>query len=116
MTVTDEANKLRVEIVRLGSAHGRRYPPGMKQLILAFVERAKDAGMTMSECYRRLGLSAKQLSLWRAELRAAEPKELVRVKVVDEVAWTTLSLVAPNGYRVEGLTAGQAIELMRALA
>jgi hypothetical protein len=39
-----------------------------------------------------------------------------RVKVVDEVAWTTLSLVAPNGYRVEGLTAGQAIELMRALA
>jgi hypothetical protein len=42
--------------------------------------------MTMSECYRRLGLSAKQLSLWRAELRAAEPKELVRVKV--SVRWS----------------------------
>lgn len=116
MTVTDEANQLRINIVRLGKAHGRRYPPGMKQLILAFVERAKDAGMSVSDCCRRLGLSAKQLSMWRGELRAAEPKALVPVRVVDEAPWSTLSVVAPNGYRIEGLSTAQAIEVMRELA
>jgi len=116
MTVSDEANQLRTNIIRLGKAHGRRYPPGMKQQILAFVERAKDAGMSVSECCRRLGLSSKQLSMWRGELRAAEPKALVPVKVVDEVPWSTLSVVAPNGYRIEGLSTTQAIEVMRELA
>ncbi len=55
MTVSDEANQLRIDIVRLGKAHGRRYPRGMKQLIV-FVERAKEAGVSVSDCCRRLGL------------------------------------------------------------
>jgi hypothetical protein len=116
MSVSDEANKLRVELVRLGTRHGRRYPDGMKESVLKFIEHAREAGMTLSECCRRLGLSPKLLSSWRAALRAAEPKALVPVKIVDGTPWPTLSVVAPNGYRVEGLTAEQAIELMRALA
>jgi transposase-like protein len=119
MNVTDEANKLRLEIVRLGTAHGRRYPRGMKELILAFIERAKDAGMSVNECCRRLGVSSKQLSNWRAASRAAQTKALVAVQVADEregEATDALAFVTPNGFRVEGVTVAQAIELMRALA
>jgi hypothetical protein len=60
MTVTDEANKLRVDMVRLGTAHGRRYPPGMKQLILAFIDRARDAEMSLvsSDAWTHSGCSA----------------------------------------------------------
>ena len=116
MSISDEANKLRVDIVRCGTSHGRRYPSGLREQILAFIQHAKSAGMAVSESCRRLGISSKQLSNWRAAIRAAEPKALVPVKVIDEVPWTMLSIVAPNGYRVEGLSAEQAIELMRALA
>lgn len=118
MNVSDEANKLRVDLVRLGTGHARRYPPGMKELILTFVERAKEAGMAVSECCRRIGLSPKQLTLWRAERRAAEPKALVPVRVTGERRDPrgSLAIVAPNGYRVEGASLEQVIELMRALA
>lgn len=116
MNVSDEANKLRVDLVRLGRAQGRRYPPGMKESILKFVDAAREAGVTVTDCCRRLGLSPKQLSNWRAEQRASEPKALVPVNVVGDAPWATLSIVAPNGYRIDGVTTEQAIELMRALA
>ena len=41
MSISDEANKLRVDIVRCGTSHGRRYPPGLPEQILAFIERAR---------------------------------------------------------------------------
>lgn len=117
MSVSDEANKLRVELVRLGTAHGRRYPPGMKESILKFIDHARDAGMTLNECCRRLGLSPKQLSNWRASARAAQTQALVPVRVVDDRSKDQqLAFVSPGGFRIEGITMAQAIELMRALA
>ena len=116
MTVSDEAHKLRTDIVRLGQARGRRYPPKMKALILAFVERAKDAGVSLTVCCRQLGIPAKTLRVWRDEMRGGELKALVPVVVDEQRPWSTLSVVAPNGYRIDGLSTGQAIEIMRELA
>lgn len=118
MSISDEANKLRVDIVRCGTSHGRRYPAGLREQILAFIEHAKSAGMPVSESCRRLGISSKQLSNWRAAVRAAETQELVPVQLSEEDApqREQLALVAPSGFRLEGISIAQALELMRALA
>lgn len=117
MSISDEANKLRVDIVRCGTAHARRYPPGLKEQILTFIDHAKSAGMAVHESCRRLGISPKHLSNWRASIRAEQTQALVAVRVVDEDAPRQhVVFVAPSGFRVEGITVMQAIELMRALA
>ena len=116
MTLEEEATKLRVELARLGAAHGRRYPSGMKELILGWVDRAREQGMNVTEAIRRLGVSQNQLSNWRAASRAAKQHALVRVNVVDDVRGSPLAVVSPAGFRVEGVTIAQAIELLRALS
>ena len=124
MTLDEEANRLRIELVRLGEGHGRRYPPGMKKQILAWVERARRAGMKPSECGARLGLLPRQLSSWKAQLQAPHvlkaqpPKKFAAVELDEEASTATASIafVAPSGFRIEGITVAQAVELMRALA
>lgn len=116
MKIDDEAERLRGSVARLGAAHGRRYPAGMKELLLAFVDRAREAGMSASEVSRRLGVSQRQLSNWRVAVRAARPKAMVPVRVVDEIATPKTTLVSPAGFRIEGITVAQAIEVLRALS
>lgn len=117
MNVLEEANKLRGDLVRLGTGqHRRRYPAGMKASILKFVEHARAAGVSVDECCRRLGLSPRQLGNWRATQRAAQPQALVPVQVAGRRTPDLLAVVAPNGYRVEGANVAEVIELMRALA
>jgi transposase-like protein len=117
MSISDEANKLRVDIVRCGTSHGRRYPAGLREQILAFIDHAKSAGMAVSESCRRLGISSKQLSNWRAAIRAGETQALVPVQIAEQRdPRGSLAVVAPSGFRVEGASLAQVIELMRALA
>jgi hypothetical protein len=117
MSLSDEANKLRVDIVRCGTSHGRRYPAGLREQILAFIDHAKSAGTPVSESCRRLGISSKQLSSWRAAIRASETQALVPVHLADgQAPREPLAFVAPSGFRVEGVSIAQAIDLMRALA
>lgn len=118
MNVSDEATKLRIELLRLGGGgERRRYPPGTKESILKFIDEAKQAGMPVGESCRRLGLSTRQVGNWRAEQRRAKPHALVPVRVIDVPMQTQpLAVLAPNGYRVEGATVEQVIALMQALA
>ena len=117
MSISDEANKLRVDIVRCGTSHGRRYPPGLREQILEFIDHAKSAGVSVADNCRRLGISSKQLSNWRAAIRVSQTLALVPVHIAEERATSEqLAFVAPSGFRVEGVTIAQVIELMRALA
>lgn len=117
MSIIDEGNRLREEIVCLGAGQRRRYPAHMKAEILGHIDRAKSEGISMSECCRRLGVSDKQLGKWRALQRAAQSRALVPVEVMqDEPRGRGLAVISRNGFRVEGATVAQVIELMRALA
>jgi transposase-like protein len=117
MNISDEANKLRVDIVRCGTSHGRRYPEGLREQILEFIDHAKSAGISVGESCRRLGISPKQLNNWRTVVRAAQTRALVPVQIAEpHDPRGSLAFVAPSGFRVEGVSLAQALELMRALA
>lgn len=116
MSIIDEGNRLREEIVCLGAGQRRRYPARMKAEILGYIDRAKCEGITITECCRRLGVSDKQLGKWRALQRAAQSRALVPVEVMDEPRGGGLAVISRTGFRVEGATMAQVIEMMRALA
>ena len=66
----------------------------------------------MNDACQRLGISSRQLSGWRTALRATQTKALVPVTIVEASAPSTaLAFVTPRGYRIEGITIAQAIEL-----
>src|SRR5688500_3942804 len=117
MGIADEASRLRVEVIRLGTATGRRYSSrNLRQRILRWVERAKRSGMSERDCSERLGIPQRQFHRWRVAEGAPE-QALVPVEVASDESRNegSIAFVSPNGYRIEGLTIGQAIVLLRAL-
>ena len=118
MTLEQEGNRLRIELARLASSvHGRRYTPGVRALILGWVERAKREGISEAECGRRLGIPVRRFGEWRSLARREQAHEMVPVEVRDEETPSLgLMLVAPSGYRVDGLSVEQAIAMLRALS
>lgn len=115
MTLEEQGNRLREELARLGSLQARRYTPGVRALILGWVERAKHEGMSEAECGRRLAIPTRRFAEWRALDKAPPAKQFVPVEVREEAEPTLgLVFVAPTGFRVDGLTLEQAISMMRA--
>jgi hypothetical protein len=117
MTLAEQGHRLRTEILRLGIGHGRRYKPRLRRRILAWVDRAKQTGISERECSERLGIAYKRFSIWRAD-GAKRPKQLVEVEVTSDESSVsaTFAIASPSGYRIDGLTLDQAVAFMRALA
>ncbi len=116
MTLAEEGNRLRLEILRLGDSTSRRYPPEVRVRILDWVDRAKREGMSRTECSDVLGVPMQRLAAWRAEIPPM-PKALVPVEVREEMATAcALSFVAPSGHRIEGLSIAEAVALLRAFS
>lgn len=117
MTLADEGNRLRLEILRLGDSTSRRYPPEIRGRILDWVERAKLGGMSKTECSDLLGVPMQRVAAWRAQLEPM-PKALVPVEVRQEAETParSLSFVAPSGHRIEGVSISEAVSLLRAFS
>jgi hypothetical protein len=118
MTLTDEATRLRNEITRHTNEHGRKFSPEMRSSILGWVERARQEGLSVVEAGRRIGIPSPQLHGWlTASRRLRKNLALVPVEVAKPRSVNTaqVSLVAPSGFRIEGLTIEQALEALRVL-
>jgi hypothetical protein len=50
MTLAEEGNRIRLEILRLGDSKARRYPAALQEKILDWVDRSKHNGMREREC------------------------------------------------------------------
>jgi hypothetical protein len=124
MTIIDEGKQLRAEAAKLRPDRRRRYPPEYRQRVLDWVERATAAGFTRADCGRVVGIKTWRFHCWREEPELVAIKEtrddvaLVPVAVVPSttVVTTLLSMTAPSGHRIDGLTLQQALMLLRELA
>jgi len=125
MTIDEEARQLRNEIRKLRPDKRRRYHAELQERILAWVRRATEGGMWPSDCGKVLGIKAWRFMHWqrvrerRAAAVAAEatPLALVPIETQPYVGPIgVLTLTAPSGHRVEGLTLDQVATLLRELA
>jgi hypothetical protein len=122
MTLHDEERLLHREVSKLRADKRRRYPEELRRRILGWVERATEAGAQEHECAKAIGVKTWRFTMWRKrEAREARdevgPLALVPVEVP---ALATVSepviVIAPSGYRIEGLSLMQLISLLRELA
>jgi hypothetical protein len=78
------------------------------------------SGWTEPECGKALGIKTYRFQLWRREQRAAtathQTVALVRVETEPVVSTSTITLVTPTFFRVEGLQFEQVVRLLRELA
>lgn len=121
MTVLDEGKLIRNEVAKLRPDKRRRYPDELRARILDWVERAVSAGMIEPECSKLIGVKTWRFVLWRRLMARLEevgpkPRALVPIVVTDPLVSSLLTVVAPSGYRVEGLSLAQVVELLRGLA
>lgn len=93
---------------------GVRYPESLRRAVARACEQCLDNGDSVSRVAGVLGLTAVTLSRWReefAEEGGFRPVELVAA-TAGSSGCGSITLVSPSGYRVEGLTASEAAELL----
>jgi hypothetical protein len=132
--VEKELEQFRQEAQRLraGRAKGSApFPEPLRAFAVRYLAQALEKGETLKSVVERLGVSEPTLQAWRRgqtpgskKTRSSEPKREPLLPVVvhppqphaaSPVA-TTLAVVSPQGWRVEGLGLEDAAQLLRRLA
>lgn len=118
MTTNEEGKALRAEVSKLRADKRRRYGEALSGRILEWVERAVAGGMTEAACGHTLGIKTWRFRMWRDAMKhKAPPLALVPIDTLGPVSLGGRSvLIAPTGYRVEGLAISELITLLRELA
>ena len=128
MSLSKEANQIRIEVQGLRKGPGRKYSKELRRRVVSWMKRARDEGMREVECMEALGIPLQRLEAWREqEQRIAativpEPviprptpsTALVPVSFDPDLPFgPMITFCAPSGYRIDGLTLDQAIGLLR---
>lgn len=112
-----ELRDLRHHLGAILRGRGRRFPAALRERIIAWTVARRAGGAAWSELARELGVPAGTLKRWltprpeRARQVALRP-----VAVTDEPVRRPLTLVAPSGLRIEGVTIADVIAILRGLA
>ncbi len=112
--MTMNHQELRDEITQSRTGQDRwRCPPALRRKIVEFAEQGRRDGVSIARLAAQVGLSASGLRRWLVKgpgiLRPVRVQEAVPVA-------PSLVLVTPEGYRLEGLDASSAVDLLRRLA
>ena len=101
MTILEEGKQIRSEAAKLRRDRRRRYPPGLKQRIVDWVERAMATGMRRFECGQVLGIKSWRLKTWQQgddgmEIEA-ETLALVPIETPNVALTSGPTVVTPSG-------------------
>jgi hypothetical protein len=106
-----EIQKLRVALARLEPGRGRRYSAAHKTRIVAEATELRRRGRGWQAIGRLLGVPHETI---RRFARESETPAFIPVEVATP-SNAGLVLVAPDGYRLEGLTVADAADLLKRL-
>jgi len=113
--IAEEARGLREVVSRLErTAKTTPVPSGVRAQIVAFAARAREGGWSLPMVARAVGVSVGSVRNWRREppVTALVPVVVTPSRVGKRAG---LTVVAPSGYRVEGLDLSTTAALLRAL-
>jgi hypothetical protein len=128
--VEKELEQFRQEAQRLraGRAKGSGpFPEPLRAFAVRYLAQAQEKGETLKSVVERLGVSEPTLQAWRrgqtpgSKTVRHEPRAAALVPVVVHepkgravpAVGTTLAVVSPRGWRVEGLGVEEAAQLLR---
>ena len=117
----DVIRRLRVQargFSRGKAPRATRYPREFQSEVVTAARRRRAEGIAVARIARDLGLRTQTLTRW---LQDSSRPSLRPVRVLSEArpmvpAMTGLVLVAPGGFRVEGLDADTLVRILRSLA
>jgi hypothetical protein len=107
----EDIERLRAALARRERGRGKRYPASLKQRIATAATALRERGQGWQTIGRFLGIPHETV---RRFAGASEGPAFVPVEVVGTVSGG-LSLISPDGYRVEGLGAADVAEILRRL-
>lgn len=115
----NEVEALRREVRKHGKRRGKRYPAGLKVRLVTHALRRRADGVPLAMIGEELGLAYETVRRWcmDAEPGSAPVKSrsaVVPVEVVVERR-SSLAVVSPSGFRLEGLDVAEAVAVLRAL-
>ena len=114
------ASSLHHTISRLRGTTSRRsvrYPLPLRREILDFARRRGAAGDRLKEIAQDLGLPWQTLHRWleRSPRRRFRPVAVVAIPPAPAALRSSVSIVTPQGFRVEGLDLESAADLLKRL-
>ena len=95
----------------------RRYSRGLRTLAVEYLRRQMGRGVSAATVASELGVSGWSLIRWNRGANVERSSELREVEVVAEEAKvpTSLVVVTPDGYRIEGLQGREVRSVLEAL-
>jgi hypothetical protein len=101
--------------LKRGGGKRWRAPTGLRDEIVVWARKRRAEGLVVGSIASAIGLSETTLSKWLSP--GGGPGELRPVRVSADVASgrTSLVVVTPEGYRLEGLSVDEAVDVLRRL-
>ena len=117
MTMT----QFRAEVARRRGDRSRgapRYPEAMRAFAVAHGQAVTARGETVASAARTLGITDVTLAAWMKALGSSRMRrvEVVAAQPPSAGVETTVTVTAPSGHTVTGLSVAEAAELLRALS
>lgn len=117
--MASEAGELRRRMMALGRrTRGARIPDELRAEVIRYAIERRRHGDGVRTIAQALGVSPESIRRWTTPNTTGRTRALVPivVRADDDTATGLLTLTAPSGYRVGGLTIASAAALLRALA
>lgn len=115
-----ESKELRQRVVALGRrTRGARIPEDLREEIVRHALERRRRGDAVRTIARSVGVAPESVRRWTRRLSPGRSRSLVPVVVrddLDDAGGDVVTVTAPGGYRVEGLTVASAAALLRHLA
>jgi hypothetical protein len=115
-TVDRELRELRDRLAAVPRGRGRRFPAPLRARAGAWVTARRARGAEWRALSCALGVPAETLRQWTAAEPPARAVALRAVTVIEESPRRAVTVVAPSGLRIEGITLADAIAILRGLA
>ncbi len=111
-----ELRDLRRELAPRVRGPGRHYPDKLRARITRWARGQLDDGAGLRAVASALGVHRETLRRWTTDEDDAPRLALVPVEVVaDDPPGSTVSVVSPSGFRIDGLTLDEAIAALARL-
>jgi hypothetical protein len=107
---------VRARLARMERGRGKRYTSELKKQVAKAAMRLREAGLGWHRIGRALGIPNETVRRFCRASSDSGGGAFAPVVVADDDSGTSVVLVTPGGYRVEGLNLDQVAQLLTRLA